>query len=215
MKEKKIYKSYFYWGIVGFIFLFAFYNNASALSLNIPNYDTTFDDSFGTRGFWFTAPVNFIITGLRVPTDIGMDGPQNIELLRLNSPPPIFSESTNDFTSVFYARGIDSPDFIATHIKVAEGDIIGILGARGITEMHNSYSAHKFFNSAILGEPIVLKRFLFQDNLYNTHAYDVSTDDWFISRIELNYAHAPEPASLFLFGFGLIGLVGVRRKLNT
>ena len=50
-----------------------------------------------TRGFYFTAPVNFTICGVYVPTDVSTD-PQNIEIVRFTTgTPPLYNNTTNNF----------------------------------------------------------------------------------------------------------------------
>ncbi len=50
-----------------------------------------------TRGYWFTAPTDFVIDGVRVVTDASTAN-QSVEIVRFTSPPPFFSGTTNDFT---------------------------------------------------------------------------------------------------------------------
>lgn len=54
------------------------------------------------RGYHFTAPTNFIICGLYVPTDAST-GFQSVEVVRFTAgAPPAFAGTTNAFTSLFY-----------------------------------------------------------------------------------------------------------------
>ena len=187
---------------------------AGTMLLPLPDYDRNYTNSSQTRGYWFTAPTDFTITGLNVPTDVGM-APQNIEVLRLNIVPPAFPNTTNSFTPLAYFSGINSTSFIPTNIDIFNGDIIGILGARGTTTMNNSYSAVNTFDSSIDGFPVTLKRLIFQGNLNAGQATAVSTTNGGpLSRVELQYESnaVPEPSTVALFGLGAVSLVGYRRR---
>lgn len=136
--------------------------------LNIGAHDQTFSSSL-TRGYWFEAPTNFTIVGLRVPTDVGT-APQTIQVMRLSGPPPSFSTTTTSFTTLTYQRGVPGTGFIAVNIRVYAGQVIGVLGARGGSTMENSYGPANTFNTTILGQSVRLQRLLYQDSLYNSQA---------------------------------------------
>jgi hypothetical protein len=173
--------------ILGVSLLLVSMGLVAAEELDIGPYGETYSDTTRTRGYWFVAPLDFTITGLRVPTDVG-PGPQNIEVLRLNVTPPGWPSDTTDFTSLGYWRDVDSADFIATNIPVAAGDIIGVLGARGTSTMNNSYAQANTYATSIGGQPVTIKRFLTQYNLYNTQAVSVSTEEVLAySRVEMQY----------------------------
>ena len=66
---------------------------APALAQNLmplPAFDRTFSGSL-TRGYWFQAPVDFVISGLRVPDETG-HGLQNVEVVRFNTGQPPTSD---------------------------------------------------------------------------------------------------------------------------
>ena len=67
----------------------------------MPAFTRTYTFSYHSRGYWFEAPTDFMITGLRVPDEIG-NGHQNIEVVRFENeiPPQDFSQTTNDFASL-------------------------------------------------------------------------------------------------------------------
>lgn len=88
----------------------------------LPDFDLTYSDPCYTRGYWFEAPCNFVITGLRVPDEYG-DGRQNVEVVRFNGqvPPPIWSSTTNAFVSL--ARFVNVPmqiSFLLTSLSPPE-----------------------------------------------------------------------------------------------
>ena len=137
-----------------------------------------------SRGFWFTAPMDFWITGLGVPTDASTEL-QSIELLRLDTVPPTYPLTTNAFTSLGYWQGVPGTDFIDVNFTIATGDVIGVLGVRGNV---NSYGAQPYLSS-IGGMPVTLRRFGFQDQLENAQAYDVWTEGGgSIGRVDVRYS---------------------------
>jgi hypothetical protein len=161
---------------------------SSVLELDIGLYGTTYSAGL-TRGYWFTAPVNFTIVGLRVPTDVGTDV-QNVAVVRFTNPPiPIFSATTNDFVTLAYERNIPGTAFIPVNIAIQSGQVIGVLGARGTTTMNNSYSQTNPYNSSIGGHAVQLTRMGFQDNLYNVAPHDIFQvpTGSAIGRVEMQY----------------------------
>ncbi len=149
-----------------------FYAEALCLdsSVVLPPHQSSFPSL--TRGYWFTAPTDILITGLLIPTDGSMDD-QSVEVIRFNSGPPNWPNVTNDFISLFYQTSVPGTSKINTNIVVSQGDVIGILGSRdGV----NSYTASGPVNVPIAGLSVDLSRMGFQDNLASTQAYDVWTE---------------------------------------
>jgi hypothetical protein len=150
-------------------------------------FGSTFSNATRTRGFWFEAPRDFLICGLRVPDEAGA-GVQNVEVIRLNAPPPLFSTTTNDFESLFRAVGVDGANVIPAGVPVREGDIIGILGATGTATMNNSYATNNESILTIGGSPTTIKRMGMQFNLNSTPAQDIWTENGGpVSRVEMYY----------------------------
>lgn len=150
--------------------------------INLPNQASTF--STDTRGYWFVAPVDFAITGLRVPTDAST-ADQNIEVLRFNTAPPEFNSTTNDFVSLAYYSNVAGTNIIDTYIPVHEGDTIGVLGVRGNVNSYGTATP----TVTIAGNSVTLTRLGFQDQLQNTQAYDVWSEvNNEISRVEMYYS---------------------------
>ncbi len=173
----------------------------------LPPFERTFSADL-TRGFWFESPVDFTISGLRVPDEIGF-GLQNVEVIRLPGAPPDFP-ATTEGVSVFRSIGQPSANILAANIPVATGDFIGILGATGdASVMHNSYGPDGPFISDIMGQPVTLTRFGMQFNLATTPATQMWSEEPFnVGRIEMYYV--PEPSSLALLACG--GLLLIRRR---
>jgi hypothetical protein len=100
-------------------------------SLSMPPHGSNF--SGNVRGYWFTAPASFVITGVRVPTDAS-SGNSNIAIVKFqgNVPPPLFSATTNSFDVLYLTQNNTSgTGTISVNIPVYSGDVIGVLGERG------------------------------------------------------------------------------------
>lgn len=97
-----------------------------------------------TRGYFFTAPCAFLVTGLQVP-DLNSLGYQNVALYRLQAAPPAYS-GTIMVTPVFFQRWAPSNTFVPVLPPVAfnKGDVFAVLGAcsaNNATSMVNAYSS--------------------------------------------------------------------------
>ncbi len=158
--------------------------------LDVSTFDYNYTSTTASRGYWFTAPANFTIVSLHVPTDVGTEE-QNIQVVKLNVEPPPFSMSTTDYTTLFYQKSAPANDWLVVDLNITEGNIIGILGTRGTTTMNNSYGADSGYASTltVLGveHPMSLKRFLYQGNINAGPAGAVSTEASSFARIEMRY----------------------------
>ena len=137
-----------------------------------------------TRGYWFTALSDFIITGVNVPT---LTGNQSIQVMRFNSgPPPNFSASTTDYTNLAYIKSNPSPSWINVCIPVFTGDHIGIFGQRNTTTSYGAPGPTVTIN----GNGTVITRLLYQGGSISTApAGAVSSEPGgSIGRIELQTA---------------------------
>lgn len=115
------------------------------------------------RGYYFTAPVNFTICGLYIPTDASTAS-QNVEVVRFNAgAPPAYPGTTNNFVSLFYQNNYAPNTMIPCNIPVTAGDVIGVYGARGSGQV-NSYDGVQYATT-ILGNPVTLYRSGMQNNL--------------------------------------------------
>ena len=156
-------------------------------SLQLPNYGTTY--SGNARGYWFVAPADFIITGLRVPTDIGLT-PQSIQLMRFDTTPPIYSATTTNYDTLGYWTNVLDSTIVSTNILVNQGDIIGVLGTRGTAT--NSYATPTGpFVSSILGNPVTLTRLIYQGSIATVPAGAISQEvSAALARVEMYYSAA-------------------------
>jgi hypothetical protein len=151
---------------------------AGATNLTMPAQSNTFPGN--VRGYVFTAPTDFVITSLYVPTTAS-SGPQSIAVVKFNGnvPPPIFSATTNAFTTVFFTRN--------NATSGAAGEVIGLLGYRGTL---NSYGPGDY-NTTIAGFPVQLQRLGMQFPLTTTDPRDIFREPGAgtsISRIEFEYS---------------------------
>ncbi|MBI1306481.1 MAG: hypothetical protein GC181_07695, partial [Bacteroidetes bacterium] len=127
---------------------------------SLPGYSTTY--SLYARGYWFIAPKDFYITGLKVPTDVS--GTQNIDVMIVHDLSNDFTHPNKNITLLGRWRNVNSNDFIDTAIFIQSGDTIGILGTRGT---NNSYASGPF-TTTIDGVSTQIMRFGQQDDLINS-----------------------------------------------
>jgi hypothetical protein len=102
---------------------------AQGTLLDIPPHSSNYNNM--VRGYWFTAPTNFTIVGLRVPTDAST-GPQSIHLMSMPQTPPVYAASTTTFTTLHYTASLATSTVIPVNIPVSQGTHVGILGQRDI-----------------------------------------------------------------------------------
>jgi len=152
-------------------------------SAPLPPHSSTF--SGNVRGYWFTSPVDMIITGFWIPTDAG-SGPQNVECVIFNNqtPPPLWSSTTNDFVSQGYWNNFPANDTIDACIQVMAGDVVGIYGTRNDL---NSYGSAPY-TSMIDGNMVTFTRSGMQQPLSSNQMANIFQENGgSISRIEFFY----------------------------
>jgi len=163
--------------------------------IGLPAFGSTYTSS-STRGYFFTAPTNFVITGLQVPNEPDQ-ALQHVEVVRFNPgiTPPLYSANTNEFTSLFRAVNLNANETIGVSIPVLAGDVIGILGATGnSTTLYNSYGSGPYTTS-ILGQPVTLQRLGMQYNLSTVPARELWTEaNLSIARVRMFYSAFNEAA---------------------
>ncbi|PWH85114.1 T9SS type A sorting domain-containing protein [Brumimicrobium oceani] len=186
-------KSYTVWRylLVSLLVLVSYAQSTAQTMMPLPSHSNNY--SGNVRGYWFTAPTSFIITGVRVPADAGT-GPQNIHIMKINDPTPvIFGTTSTNFTTLEYIQGAPNNVIQSVNILVNQGDIIGILGQAGST---NSYSSSGGPHATtILGQPVTLDRLLHQGQIGSGAAPNYSTEPGgSISRVEMYYV-SPTPCA--------------------
>lgn len=198
---------------------------ATAQVAMMPPQTGTF--SGNTRGYWFTAPSDMMITGINVLPQTGSAAAiQNFAIVHFdgNVPPPTFSTTTNAFVQM--ALGLDQPGgagvFSAVNVLVSAGDVIGIYGntmnAAGAATGLASYGSGAV-GTTISGVPVVLNRSGMQFSLGSATSPAGMHDLWQepasvnITRIDFTFAPVPEPSSLMLLGMGAIW--GLSRRARS
>ncbi len=145
----------------------------------------------GVRGYYFTAPTDFVITGLWVPDD-NITGNQNVAIVRFDNqtPPPIYSNSTNAFQTLGYWPSFNANDTIRVNIPVNSGDVIGIYGTRN---NRNSDGMNPYMSS-IGGLPVTLTRSGMQAFLTTNSPANLWSEPSvnFIARVEMFYDITPD-----------------------
>lgn len=167
------------------IFLFGGLSVLNAQSsLTLPPHASVY--SYNVRGYWFTAPRDFIITGLRVPSEAG-SGTQNIQVIKITGTPVEYSATGTNFTTVSYIKGAPNGVIQTVNISVSAGDQIGVLGE---AETNTSYSgAVTPYASSIFGMPITIGRLIHQDHIDVNEAPNYSIEaSGQIGRVELYYS---------------------------
>ena len=144
----------------------------------MPPHVSTFN--FSTRGYYFTAPTDFVITGVQVLIPPGSTNTlQNFAIVRFDGavPPPAFSGTTNAFQQLALGLDLDQTVFQPVNVQVLAGDVIGVYGnttlTAGTTSGTNSYTGGSAPQTTIGAFTVDLFRSGMQ-----THA---------ISRVEFSY----------------------------
>ncbi|TFL17921.1 hypothetical protein [Jannaschia formosa] len=189
--------------------------HAATQTLDVGTQSGTYSGE--VRGFWFTAPTDFWITGIDVPTDAST-GTMDVAILRLPSVPPTYASTTTTFNILFEA--LDEASAIdGLSIGIATGDIIGVLGYRGGV---NSYRTGPYA-SDIFGNSVQLNRFGTQNTLdggvaglpvWSESGGSISRVFLEMSDIAPTASPIPVPASLplVLGGFGALLVLRRRRR---
>ena len=146
-------------------YFYTWFQTQSFTPINLPANTSTYT-SAQARGYWFTSPTNTIITGLRVPTDIGTSN-QFIYLVKWGSTPPTFPTTASNYTVLGKYLDVPGLDTVKCGIPIYTGDIIGVLGVRGTTAVASSTMSYApgGFVASISGFTTTLYRFMDQTDI--------------------------------------------------
>jgi len=153
------------------VFLGSVLQTQAQTLMPLPNYGSTYTSS-QIRGFWFQAPTDFTIVGVRVPTDVGTT-PQNVQIIKFNAgPPPVYAASTSAHTTLGLWTNVNTTTMIPCNINIVAGDYIAVFGTRNSgTNMANSYATPAGpFTSSVLGYPMTLTRMVYQAGSFPVQA---------------------------------------------
>jgi hypothetical protein len=154
----------------------------------IPPHNTIFTGN--SRGYWFTAPTDFIITGVRAPIDFSTSA-QSVHLVKFTTPPPLYASTTTSFTTLHYVSNLADTGFIPLNILVTTGDVIGVIAVRANAtgSSQTSYASSNPVQSMIGTYPVTLQRLGWQGQITNTPAIDFWTETGSsLGRAEIRYA---------------------------
>jgi hypothetical protein len=156
-----------------------------------------------TRGYWFTVPTTFRITGVQVlQTAGGTSAFMNYAVVRFhnNAPPPNFGAVTNAFDQL--ELGLDQPAGVMAPISITvnAGEVIGIYGnttvaAGGLTGTNSYTAVGTQATTTIFGNVVNLNRSGMQFHLGVVTSPQGMHDLWGdlssteISRVEFTYEH--------------------------
>lgn len=175
---------------------------APAQQIPLPAFASTYTAP-QSRGFWFQAPVDFVITGLRVPDESGT-GLQHVEVVDFGVTAPATFPATTVGSQLFRATAQPAGNVLPVTIPVTAGRFIGVLGGCGSTTLAASQAAAGTFASSVLGVPITLTRL---GSPASIQAVTVAPPCWSeaagpIGRVEVLVAPAPNYAYASSFGSG-------------
>lgn len=154
---------------------------AQGTLMPIPPHSSTYTGN--PRGYWFTAPTDFTIVGLRVPDDFSTD-PQSVHLFEMPT-----ASSGSVFTTLHHTGSLATLTVIPVNIPIQTGAVIGVLGYRATT---NSYGAGAY-PSTIGGMPVTLTR-IYNNSSQITSAPATGTmtfSSGSLARVEIYYQIGP------------------------
>ena len=188
MKATQLFKQFI---LLFGIAIFGFVSSSIAQNvLPLPTHKSVY--RFDARGYWFVAPKNFIITGLRVPTLAG-DGTQNIQVFKINGAIALYPSFGTNMTNLTYIKGAPNGIIQNVNLLILAGDTIGVFGSAGLDCSYSDTITP--FTSTILGQPVILNRLSHYGDIDVNPALDYSGDvSGSMGRIELYYKCIPPNA---------------------
>ena len=152
--------------------------------LSMPPEGTTFSPN--VRGYYFIAPVDFVITGLK---DLGTGtGLQSVAVVKFvpSVPPPVFGATTEDFVTLYLSQNNTNLGMIPVNIPIQAGDVIGILSQRGtVTSYSDPAGPH---TTDIAGHPVTLTRMGMQFPLGTNVPQSLFTSSGAIGRTQFEWS---------------------------
>ncbi len=129
----------------------------AAAQIPLPDFSSTYPGN--TRGYYFQAPADLIVTHVQVPDETNV-GKMLFGLYDLAAAPPAYS-STVDVNPVVFKMGKPSnvPYALVPPVTIKKGRWLAVLGACGLKtgSLKNSYGAAAYASS-VLGNPVTLTR---------------------------------------------------------
>ena len=141
--------------------LASFAATAAAQSpIAMPAFQNTFTASL-TRGFWFRAPVDCVITGLEAPNEAAQPF-QVLAVIDFGTAAPSQFPTTTTGSVLFYDNTTPAGTKVPTHIALSANSYYGVFGVcndtQGSATSYNSYGPPGPFTTTILGNQTVLSR---------------------------------------------------------
>ncbi len=126
--------------------------------------------SGNVRGYWFTAPSDFTITGLQVPLTGTTQSMAVIKFVPAVGPPS-YSTVTNAFTTLYLTQNNANTGVLPVNIPITAGEVIGIFGQIGTQSAYAATTG--VVNTTINGQTVALTRMGMQFPLGTTAPQDV------------------------------------------
>lgn len=111
---------------------------AQGTQVPIPPHGTLYN--IFARGFWFQAPTDFTIVGLRVPVEVTTPGALHLVRTPIAPDQGSGSQITN-FTTLHYSNNHTPGTLVPVNVQVTNGDYIGIL-ASGYIDASNDETSY-------------------------------------------------------------------------
>jgi hypothetical protein len=152
-----------------------YYAEASAggggANVSVPMLPQGSNFTGNVRGYWFTAPVSFTLTGVEaLGTTVG---PQSIAVIKFNPAvaPPAYPTVTNAFSTLYLTQNNPTVGVIPVNIQINAGDVIGLFGQKNNVTSYATPTGP--YTTTIGGQPVTFTRMGMQFNLQVQAPIDV------------------------------------------